>query len=34
MVFVIAKLRSNNLEKRGPSKEFFIGENSNYDIYI
>jgi hypothetical protein len=34
MVFVITKPRNNNLEERRPSKEFFIGENSNLDLYI
>jgi hypothetical protein len=34
MVFVITKPRNNNLEERRPSKEFFIGENSNYNFYI
>jgi hypothetical protein len=34
MAFVVAKPRSNNLEKRRPSKEFVIGENSNPDICV
>jgi hypothetical protein len=34
VVFIVTKLQNNNMEKRGPLKEFFIGENSNFDLCI
>jgi hypothetical protein len=33
-MFVVTKPRSNNLEERRPSKEFFIGANSNLHLFI
>jgi hypothetical protein len=33
-MFVVTKPRSKNLEERRPSKEFFIGANSNLHLFI